>query len=331
MTLDAWSLLERAFGWGGVVAYHGVGNDPHSPVMHVSAARLEAQLTHLHDRHTVVPLSELVRRWRGGRSTTGCAAITFDDAYAGVAAHALPILRALDLSATVFIASNHASKRASYWWDDVERERLALKGGKWCGAPAMVGIPVCEADESSMELVRRRVLALFDGRWPGGISASADPLWRSLDVSELAALGRDDRIEFGVHTLSHPALPMLPFTEQVSEMRDNLAWLRERLPRVLPVVAYPYGLYDRTTVRAAMEAGMIAGLTMEGRATSNRPNPMIVPRIGAGDLHSPPRLALKLNRALRPALVIRNGGLHPRLPQDVGGRRHAGNRKAPIV
>ncbi len=315
--MNVWSLLERTFGWGGVIAYHGVGDAPVSPVMHVSPTRLRTQLEHLRDHYAVVPLHELVERWRVGASTNGCVAITFDDAYAGVSVHALPILRALDLPATVFVTSDHAANGASYWWDDVERQRLAHTAGVWSEAPAIAGLPPFPlADAEAMDRLRNRIIAHFAGRWPRDLTPGGDTMWRSLDFRELGELANDHRIDFGVHTLSHPALPLLSYDEQVAEMRDNFALLRERLPRVLPVVAYPYGLYDRTTVRAAREAGMIAGLTMEGRATADNPDRMVVPRIGGSEVRAPRSLARRLNRALRPALIVRNRGPHPRLPVD---------------
>lgn len=315
--MDVWSLLERVFGWGGVIAYHGVGESPLAPVMHVSPGRLRAQLELLRDRHQIVSLRELVARWRAGASTRDCVAITFDDAYAGVAAHALPILRALDVPATVFVASDHASLGASYWWDDVERKRVAPDAVEWKEAVGLLGLAGADRnDPVSAELVRNRVLARYAGRWPGGLAAGGNSVWRSMQFNELRALASDERIEFAVHTLSHPALPLLPYDEQVAEMKSNFALLREQLPRVLPVVAYPYGLYDRTTVRAALDGGMVAGVTMEGRATADVPDCMTVPRIGAGEIHEPRSLALRLNRALRPALVIRNRGAHPRMPID---------------
>jgi peptidoglycan/xylan/chitin deacetylase (PgdA/CDA1 family) len=317
MRMDIWSLLERAFGWGGVIAYHGVGESPSNTVMHVSPRRLLAQIELLHDRYQVVPLRTLVSRWRAGASTRNCVAITFDDAYAGVLIHALPILRALDIPATVFVASDYAALGASYWWDSVERQRVASKGREWSETVKAVGLSdAARSGPTTLDQIRNRVLARFAGRWPGELSSGGESVWRSLTFGELELLAADERIEFGIHTLSHPALPLLPYDEQVDEIRNNLTLLRNRLPRVIPVVAYPYGLYDRTTVRAAQAAGMIAGLTMEGRATADRPDPMIAPRIGAGDIHAPKSLTRRLNRALRPALVIRNRGAHPRMPVD---------------
>ena len=178
------------------------------------------------------------------------------------------------------------------------------------------GSPFAVADESAMDGMRTRVLARFAGRWPRALATKSDTLWRSLDFQELSALGKDDHIDFGVHTLSHPALPLLSYPEQVSEIRNNFQLLRSRLPRVQQVVAYPYGLYDDTTVRAAIDAGMVAGLTMEGRATADQPDTMRAPRIGGADVRTPHSLARRLNRALRPALILRNRGRHPRMPDE---------------
>jgi peptidoglycan/xylan/chitin deacetylase (PgdA/CDA1 family) len=167
-----------------------------------------------------------------------------------------------------------------------------------------------------MDRLRTRVIDRFVGRWPEPLKTKPNSLWRSLDFQELSALGKDDRIDFGVHTLSHPALPRLSYPEQVAEIRNSFQLLRSRLPRVQPVVAYPYGLYDRNTAGAAIEAGMLAGVTMEGRATADHPDTMMVPRLGGAEVRSSESLAFRLNRALRPALIIRNRGRHPRMPEE---------------
>jgi peptidoglycan/xylan/chitin deacetylase (PgdA/CDA1 family) len=326
MRFAPWTLLERTFGWGGVIAYHGVGTSPHSTAMHVSPDRLRAHLAFLRERYTVVPLRELIDRWHRGSSTRGCVAITFDDAYVGVARFAQPILRELDLEATIFVTTSHAAAGAAYWWDAAELDRLSCRGAPWENTPGMLGLRSLESGQAlSMDTVRSRVLAGYNGRWPGALRGD-ESVWRSMTWDELRALAADERFDFGVHTESHPALPFLSEREQVSEMAENLATLRHRLPRVLPVVAYPYGLYDRTTVRAARQAGLVAGLTMEGRAPSAHPNPMIIPRVGGGEAYLPQSMARRLTRALRPALILRNGSIHPRLPTDPMSARMAASR-----
>lgn len=318
--MDALGLLERVFGWGGVLAYHGVGTEVHAPVMHVTPERLRAQLLYLRDEFECVRLSTLVERWRAGKSTRGLVAVTFDDAYAGVGELAAPVLRDLGVPATIFVTSGTARAGSPYWWDAAELDRLSATG-EWSDVPAAVGLGALPRTPESMNAVREAVLGNHAGRWPAS-DAAQDPggVWRSHTFDELRALAAaDDLFDFGVHTVTHPALPLLGRSEQVHELRECLRALEAELPasRVLPVVAYPYGLYDGVTIAAAREAGMTAGMSIEGRATGAHPHLYRVPRVGAGDLQAPAVLRRKLNRGLRAAFVLRNGGVHPRIPRPV--------------
>src|SRR5204863_1164148 len=120
----------------------------------------------------IVRLSELVNRWRSGASTRNQVAITFDDSYAGVFVHALPILRDLDIPATVFVASDHATLGASYWWDDVERSRVASGNREWTQVLDTVGLSgVDRTDANTTDRIRNRLLVQFAGRWPAALKA----------------------------------------------------------------------------------------------------------------------------------------------------------------
>jgi len=314
--LDAMSLVDRIAGCGGVMAYHGIATSPLIRAMHITPERFRQHMEFLQRRYHIVPLMDIVERWQRGASTNGYVAITFDDAYAGVRKHAVPVLRELRIPATIFVTSDHARLGATYWWDEAERERMAPGESRWTERLASVGLPPLDAsDLRSMEALRTRVLARYSGRWPVGIRPSEDEEWRSLRFDELGALASDGLIDFGVHTLSHPSLPSLAYEDQVAEIRENFLLLSERLPNVRPIVAYPYGLYDRTTIRAAAEAGMVCGVTMEGRAPSGSPNLFTVPRVGCGEAHDIRSVSRRLSRMLRPFLVVRNGSIHPRVPR----------------
>ncbi len=314
--LDVMSLADRIAGCGGVMAYHGVATPPLIRAMHITPERFRQHMEFLQQRYCIVPLIDMVERWRRGASTNGYVAITFDDAYAGVRKHAMPVLRDLNIRATIFVTSDHAQLGATYWWDEAERERVEPGESTWTTRLASVGLPPLGAsDLRSMEALRTRVLARYFGRWPAGIRPSDDEEWRSLRFDELRALASDGLVDFGVHTLSHPSLPSLAYEEQVAEIHGNFLLLSERLPNVQPIVAYPYGLYDRTTIRAAADAGMVCGVTMEGRAPSGSPNLFTVPRVGCGEAHDIRSVSRRLSRVLRPFLVVRNGSIHPRVPR----------------
>jgi len=312
------TALNWVFGCGGIVAYHDVTQAPFSPSIHVSVRAFTEQLEFLMaERYDILPLRELVERRRRRRSIRRCVALTFDDAYHGVLDLALPVLQRFAAPATVFVATGYAREPATrYWWDrltwvleradpDLVADRLGT--GPWAG--------------KSQDEVRAALVASSAGRLNRGADAALAALEcvvgvvpeRSLSEPELRALARADLIEFGCHTVSHPALPALPPEEQRREIASSHAWLAERLPRVRRFLAYPYGQYDRTTMQAARDAGMEAAFSIEGRAAGPRFDLYACPRIGMAEVNSLRSFELRLNWLAIPLVALRNGGWHPRV------------------
>lgn len=88
-----------------ILCYHEVDPAWTSPLA-VAPAEFEAQAAWLARRGRVVGLDAVEDRLGGGRVLPrGRVAITFDDGFAGVHTHALPVLRRLDLPATVFVVT----------------------------------------------------------------------------------------------------------------------------------------------------------------------------------------------------------------------------------
>ncbi len=117
-------LLTGRSGRGGgvVLAYHDVvaGPEVDGP-WSVTADQLR---THLRVTRrlgfTFVTLAELTRRTLAGESVDGLAAIAFDDALAGVARHALPILHEQGVPSTLMTVST-AWGNPPAWWPGSDR------------------------------------------------------------------------------------------------------------------------------------------------------------------------------------------------------------------
>lgn len=100
-----------------VLGYHDVLPDDAAPApWQVSVAQFRGHLDVL-DRLglRVVPLDAIADRLRRGAPVEGLAAVTFDDALAGVHARALPVLDELGLTATVFVVTRSLGV-APPWW-----------------------------------------------------------------------------------------------------------------------------------------------------------------------------------------------------------------------
>lgn len=315
-------LLDLAFRSGGILSYHAVtpGGTVPSPEMHVSAERLGAQLGELARRFDVVPLHELAARHRHGKSTDRMLAITFDDAYLGVARYAAPILATLDLPATVFVATQPSELRASFWWDELEAARIAAPAGEtFARMIDRLGLPSVSPTPDGIAQVREHLLASRAGRAPAPLHDSSCDLpsdLRAMDFDELRMLAADDRFDFGCHTVTHAALPFLGADERAREIADGHQRLMDELPRVRPILAYPFGSYDDDTVEAARSAGMLAAVTLQGRAVTAADHPLMLPRLGVGEDRTVRSIRLRLNGGLRRIMVARTGSLHPPKPAD---------------
>jgi peptidoglycan/xylan/chitin deacetylase (PgdA/CDA1 family) len=290
-----------------VIAYHGVRRrgEPEASGMHVSAERFASIARSLAAVATFVPLQDLVDRHRGGKGTRGLVAVTFDDAYASVAATALDVIREHSIPVTLFAVSDAASTGEPFWWDRIEQPFAVASPERWrafedeCGLPDVFrsGQP---AAMGRFRPFRQWILSTHRGRWDVALNAplaklAADtgcsPSQRPLSFDEMERLLQDPLVDVGPHTLSHPVLPFLSDDEARSEIRGSFDALRARYPKTLPILSFPYGLYDARTVAIARDEGLTACVTLGAKLLNDTIPDGTIPRIGLTARH-PPWLAV---------------------------------------
>jgi peptidoglycan/xylan/chitin deacetylase (PgdA/CDA1 family) len=114
------SLRRRLADAGVILCYHNVvagAAGGGCPGLHERCDRFERQMRWLDREYEVVPLREFVSRLGAGGSLRSVAALTFDDGYAGVFEHAVPILEALGMPATIFIVADAVGSGCAFPWD----------------------------------------------------------------------------------------------------------------------------------------------------------------------------------------------------------------------
>ena len=102
---------------------------------------------------------------------------------------------------------------------------------------------------------------------------------RMLTLAELRDL-RAVGWEIGSHTLSHPRLPDIDEPSQRREVLESKKRLEDLLGVTVASFAYPYGLYDATTLRLVQEAGYTHAVTTAKRGGGV--SPFAVPRTSLG-------------------------------------------------
>jgi peptidoglycan/xylan/chitin deacetylase (PgdA/CDA1 family) len=260
------SLARRLTGGGVVLCYHNVvaAGGADALGLHMPLATFERQMRWLRDHYAVIPLEELVSRQLRGRSLRGVAAVTFDDAYAGVFDHAWPLLRDLGVPATVFVVADAPGSEQGFWWDDPD----VLRAGAHAPDLHHRWLTAFRGDRTA---IVRSVAPHRAPRYP-------EPTHRPATWHTIAAAAASG-LHIGVHSASHRSLPELPDEELQREIvgsRDVI----ERHAGVAPLFfTYPYGLWNDRVRLAVRAAGYRAAFTLSAAARIAKADPWALPRV----------------------------------------------------
>jgi peptidoglycan/xylan/chitin deacetylase (PgdA/CDA1 family) len=277
-----------------ILTYHHIADDdpasPYDPsVADASPAQFRRQMEMLARFGTPIGIDELVRAFDGAPLPRNPVMVTFDDGYRSCHDVALPILRAVGVRATFFVATSFVERRRLYWW---ERIAVALRGARrrstTLAVPRRIEIDVGDPRAASVltDLIKntqsldvdRFIDALcvaLDVEWSPSIEARhADDVVMSWDhVRTLARAGMD--VES--HSRSHRVLQTLDDGELRDELAGSRADLEAQLGRPVRAIAYPVGRTIARHVRirtAIAAAGYRLGLSNASGATRLWPTPL---------------------------------------------------------
>lgn len=264
-----------------VIAYHRVGEAEADPFgLCVPPPRFAEQMEVLGRTCRPVSLSALLTESARGRIPPRSVAVTFDDGYADNLYLARPILERYGVPATVFVATGYLGARREFWWDELERRAL--------GTGALPPHPPAPGGLEAYHEMWRRLFPLPARRRrremsrlprPRGPRQAVRPSNRQLLPEELPALVRGGLVEVGAHTVSHPALDLLPPARQGWEIRRSRDRLREILQRPVDLFSYPHGRYSAVTPRLLQAAGFRCGCTIEHHLVHPGTDPFRLPRV----------------------------------------------------
>jgi peptidoglycan/xylan/chitin deacetylase (PgdA/CDA1 family) len=257
---------------GVILCYHNVVSDEGpgggDPGLHLSRERFAKQMRWLADHYAVVSLGEFADRLAAGRSLRWVAAVTFDDGYSGVFEHALPILEALRMPATVLLVADAAGRKAGFWWD----------------RPEIVA--------SATPPRRERWLSELRGDGDAILSGAGAVAGRECSSSYLPAdwntirahLGRG--IGIGVHSATHRSLPSLGDEELDYEIVSSRDVVQRALGVRCEFFAYPYGRWDARVRGLVRAAGYRAGLSLDFGLNGPAADPWCLRRVNVPALIS---------------------------------------------
>lgn len=275
------------------------------------AERFTYLMTMLAAQFTPLSLSEGLRRLGDGRLPPRAVCVTFDDGYADNLLVAAPILRRVGIPATVFVASGYLDGRVM--WNDrvIESVRCAL-GDHMDLSDFGYGVhPLGNAAERVSlihQLLGSWKYLPFDEReqLTAEVANRYAPSMPTLMLSRSQVRQlRDEGIEIGGHTVTHPILARTDAATARREVADNKEDLEGLIGERLRFFAYPNGVPGRDFIDE--HAGMVrrvgyqAALTTQAGVSTAATDRFRMPRFTPWD-RTPFRFSMRLVLNMRHAV-----------------------------
>lgn len=241
-----------------IITYHHViEDDPHYPydptICDASPAQFRRQMELIARYCTPIGIDEVVRSLDGAPLPDNPVLVTFDDGYLSCHDVALPILRAVGVRATFFIATGFTTDRRLYWW---ERIALVVKSAK--RAEATINYPLEMTVDPRDPQLHQKLVVLVKTTAGLDIERFLDELCTALAVDwsrdreteyadglimqwdHVRALARAG-MDVESHGRMHRVLTTLDDAALADELTGSRAELEAQLGRPVRAIAYPVG------------------------------------------------------------------------------------------
>jgi peptidoglycan/xylan/chitin deacetylase (PgdA/CDA1 family) len=193
--------------------------------------------------------------------------VTFDDGYADNYTHAFPILKELNLPATIFLSTSYMDEPRLFWWDaiaycvkhtslaqvhisGVSSQPLSFQGDKARRrATDEILRWVKSVPEEEKNQFMARLPDLLGVNLPADISSAHQLNWQQ--IKELS----NQRIEFGGHSITHPILTNISATQLEEEIAGSKRAIETHIQKEVLVFSYPNGQCSLAVQEAVQRAG----------------------------------------------------------------------------
>ncbi|HKQ77331.1 MAG TPA: polysaccharide deacetylase family protein [Blastocatellia bacterium] len=277
-----------------ILTYHRFSADGHDDGAKTPARQFAKQLEYLTSHYDVVPLSRMVERITAREPLPSrMAAITIDDGYGDAFEIAYPLLRRYGVSASLFVVTEFADRRAWIWTDKArfltqqappQRITMKIRDNELClelNGPAsrrdaserINSIIKRLPDESKEEAIERLSLALR-------VEIPRTPPEEFSSVTlEQAREMHANGVEIGSHTLTHPILTNIGDARLQLELSDSKSRLEEILGHRVDLFCYPNGDNDERVRREVSRAGYRAAVTVMNGLNQRGDDPLTLRRV----------------------------------------------------
>ena len=277
------------------------------------AAQLERALRILGACYEFVSLADAVEMLAGRRKMVNNAMVlTFDDGYRNQFLYALPVMHALQVPGTFYVATQPVDRREPFWFDRLDYALQQCAPGRRTvrvnGADVEIDGTSRGALSRSYARLRARAKAMrCDDEMAAELEGIANALEAESGRRLKDLLGRDDwagfptweefrqwareqYVELGSHTVTHTRLALVSAERALGELTVSKRRMEEAVGRPCAHFCYPSGSYNAATAKLAAQAGYVSAVTSQHGLNSVGDDLYQLKRIALLDFKTPSEL-----------------------------------------
>jgi peptidoglycan/xylan/chitin deacetylase (PgdA/CDA1 family) len=296
---------------------------------HVAADAFRRQLEYIKRHHSVLSLTDLLSALAGERELPPRPVmITVDDGYRSTYTVAFPLLRELQIPASVFVTTDFVGGRRPLWPDRIEHALAETKASTVGGFALRTDAERIAACRAWFDRVDRMTtpdalaaVQSIEAEAGCALSPDGDPMFAPLRWDDLLEMRRSGWVEIGSHSVTHPLLARCDRVAQEKEITASRAEIEAMTMGPCDVFCYPGGQpgeFDETTKTLVRAAGYLAALTTIPGINSTATDPYELRRFTITDTEPFSTFVMKMYGVLNAASRVK-AAVRAAMP----GRAHA--------
>ena len=261
--------------------------------------KFSEQMKYLSKHFEVVALSDGITSLKNKQNKgKPLAAITFDDGFQNNYQYAFPILKKLQMPATIFLATGFVDSEQTLWSCRLNKAlyESTVPEIHWNGKSYRLGslqdktdsfrrlqVELKKLPNNSLLEQCRHIVKLVGGDMDELVAK--DSIYRMLDRVAIDDMVCSGLIEFGAHTHDHVILSRVSQREQRRQINESVSFVRKITGVHDIVFAYPNGTridYNHTSIAELEAAGIHYAVTTTSGINHHSVNPLELKRVGIG-------------------------------------------------
>ena len=277
----------------------------------VSDGALRLFLIAIKQRFNIISVQQLIDHQKSDGGTLDAklsyACITFDDGWRDNYTNAFPILKELNVPATIFLSTAYIDSTSGFWWQQLGDILLneTLSDAQRAGLTALLSRYLEPSLANSLDAdgiidtIKREHYSDAQVITDQAVSIAKSGASRHcLSWSQCQEMSAYN-ISFGSHSINHPRLSLLSKADQENELVTSKLEISQKRISYVNGFCYPYGDFNQSVVGLAKQNYDIGLTTNTGVCRLDFDSTMLLPRINVDQALAldSDRLSYRLMRA----------------------------------